>query len=46
MKKKIDYLKNRTVIFLDENGIQHYGIIKKSCRVSLGSVKDKNTGKR
>lgn len=40
-KKPITLLKNKTVAFADENGILHYGTVKRECRISYGPKRDK-----
>jgi len=41
-----DKLIGKTIEFLDENGLLHYGVVKRRCRISIGSKKDKSTEKR
>lgn len=42
--KSITLLKNKTVIFLDDKGIPHYGTVKKECRISFGPKRNIKTG--
>ena len=40
----ITLLKNKTVVFLDDKGIPHYGTVKKECKISFGPKRNTKTG--